>query len=145
VARYGPVRVEGVPTMADDLGGSGQEADRPAALERRRWSRAWMATVVAGAVLAWVAFSARPPAQASSAGASSIFVEHALCDGHEGELRLPPGHPPIHGSLRLPPGHPPIDLGPESPSIDRLPPGHPPIDRGVGEAARFPPGYLIEI
>jgi hypothetical protein len=104
-----------------------------------------MTVVAAGAVLAWVAFSARTPAQDSSAGTSPIVVEHALCDGHEGGLQLPPGHPPIHGSLRLPPGHPPIDLGPGSSSIDGLPAGHPPVDRGVGEAARFPPGYLIEI
>ena len=132
--------------MASEPSGCGQEAATPTALElRRRRSQASMTMVVAGAVLAWVAFSGRTTAEDPAAADSPTVVEQALCEGNQGALQLPPGHPPIPGSLRLPPGHPPIGLGPGSPSPHRLPAGHPPIEPGMGQAPSFPPGFIFEI
>lgn len=113
--------------------------------------RPWIAMAVAGAALVFAA--ARTPADVVSGDAATRLSEGVgLAPGHdcEGQLALPPGHPPVAEATRLPPGHPPIHQGPA------LPPGHPPVtmtprlpagpvDHGMNEAIEFPPGFLTTL
>jgi hypothetical protein len=117
--------------------------------------RPWIAMAVAGAALVFAA--ARTPAEVLSGSAAASLAEGvgpgpAPGPDCEGQMKLPPGHPPVGEARPLPSGHPPIYRGPALPPghppvsmMPRLPAGHPPVDYSMNEATEFPPGFLTTL